>query len=208
MTSVVPLRLLRGDAADVDSDESLVLALRRGDRRAELAAWNRYARRVDGTLRRLLGPGEDPMNREDLLQEVFIRFFNRVHTLREANALAGFLTGICVNVVHGEIARRRRRRWLRLTSTGLAPDTSAHEPNADAREALTRYYRQLEVLGAKDRSIFVSRTIEGLTLAEVASLHGLSISTTQRRLNRATKKIALLVRRDPLLVSLAAGGPP
>src|SRR3954463_5516040 len=110
MTSVVPLRVVRGDAADVDNDESLVAALRRGDPRAELAAWNRYARRVDGTLRRLLGPGEDPMNREDLLQEVFIRFFRRVHTLREANALAGFLTGICVNVVHGEIARRRRRR--------------------------------------------------------------------------------------------------
>lgn len=205
MTSVVPLRVVRGEAPDVGSDESLVIALRRGDPRAELAAWHRYARRVDATLRRLLGPGEDPVSREDLLQEVFIRFFRRIHTLRDANALGGFLTGICVHVVHGEIARRRRRQWLRLTSTGLAPDTSAHEPNADAREALTRYYRQLETLGARDRSIFVARTIEGLTLAEVASLHGLSVSTTQRRLNRATKKIALLVKRDPLLVGLAGG---
>ena len=126
-----------------------------------------------------------------------MRFFNRVQTLREAGAVGGFLVGISVHVVHAELARRRRRRWLRLTATGLAPDTSSHQPNADAREAVARYYRQLDALGPKDRSIFVSRTIEGLTLAQVAEVHGLSVSTTQRRLNRATKRIALLVRRDP-----------
>jgi RNA polymerase sigma-70 factor (ECF subfamily) len=205
MTSAVPLRIVRGERG-AESDESLVEALRQGDPRAELAAWNRFSPRVDSTLRRLLGPGEDPSSREDLIQEVFMRFFNRIHTLRDAGAVGGFLVGISVHVVHAELARRRRRRWLRLTATGVAPDTSSHQPNADAREAVARYYRQLEALGPKDRSIFVSRTIEGLTLAQVAELHGLSVSTTQRRLNRATKRIALLVRRDPLLVNLAAQG--
>lgn len=206
MSSVVPLRIVRGERADLDSDESLVAGLRRGEARAELAAWNRFSPRVDATLRRLMGPSEDPVSREDLLQEVFIRFFNRIHTLREPAAVSGFLTGISVHVAHAEIGRRRRRRWLRLTSTGFVPDTPAHEPNADAREAVARYYRQLEALNVKDRSIFVSRTIEGLTLAEVAAVHGLSVSTTQRRLNRATKKVALLVRRDPVLMGLSKGG--
>jgi RNA polymerase sigma-70 factor (ECF subfamily) len=203
MMSAMPLRVLRGEVTDFESDESLVAALRRGEPRAELAAWNRFSARVDTTLRRLLGPGED---REDLLQEVFIRFFARIATLREPSALAAFLTGISVHVVHGEIARRRRRNWLRLTATGATPDISGPHPNTDAREAVARYYRQLETLAVKDRSIFVARTIEGLTLAEVAAVHGMSVSTTQRRLARATKRIALLVRRDPLLMNLAKGG--
>ena len=93
-----------------------------------------------------------------------MRFFNRVQTLREAGAVGGFLVGISVHVVHAELARRRRRRWLRLTPTGVAPDISSHQPNADAREAVARYYQQLEALGPKDRSIFVSRTIEGLKI--------------------------------------------
>jgi RNA polymerase sigma factor (sigma-70 family) len=63
-----------------------------------------------------------------------------------------------------------------------------------------RYYRLLERLGGKDRSIFVSRTIEGLTLEEVAELHGVSISTAQRRINRAAARMAALARRDPVLV--------
>ncbi|HEY4185028.1 MAG TPA: sigma-70 family RNA polymerase sigma factor [Polyangia bacterium] len=199
----MPLRILRGEVTDFESDESLVAALRRGESRAELAAWNRFSARVDTTLRRLLGPGED---REDLLQEVFIRFFKRVGTLREPSAVVAFLAGISVNVVHAEIARRRRRNWLRLTATGSPPDISGPQPNTDAREAVARYYRQLETLAAKDRSIFVARTIEGLTLAEVAALHGMSVSTTQRRLARATKRISFLVRRDPLLMNLVEEG--
>ena len=206
MMGALPLRVLRGDASDLDSDASLVAALRRGERRAELATWNRFSPRVDRTLRRLLGPGEDSSTREDLLQEVFMRFFKRVDTLREAEAVAGFLSGIAVHVVHAELARRRRRSWLRLTATGSAPEVLGPHPNADAREAVAHYYRQLEALGVKDRSILVARTIEGLTLNEVAAAHGLSVSTTQRRLARATKRMASLVRRDPVLLALVQGG--
>jgi DNA-directed RNA polymerase specialized sigma24 family protein len=72
------------------------------------------------------------------------------------------------------------------------------------REAVARYYRLLDGLGADDRSLFVSRTIEGLTLVEAAELHGISVSTAQRRLGKAGKRIALRVRRDPLLASFAA----
>jgi RNA polymerase sigma-70 factor (ECF subfamily) len=206
MMGALPLRVLRGDASDLDGDLALVAALRRGERRAELAAWNRFSPRVDRTLRRLLGPGEDSSTREDLLQEVFMRFFKRVDTLRDAEAVAGFLSGIAVHVVHAELARRRRRSWLRLTATGSAPEVLGPHPNADAREAVTHYYRQLENLGVKDRSILVARTIEGLTLNEVAAPHGLSLSTTQRRLARATKRMASLVRRDPVLLALVQGG--
>ena len=194
-------RVLQGQARDADSDVALVEALRAGDPRAELAAWNRFALGVDKTLRRLIGPGPD---REDLLQEVFIRFFRRVGTVREPSAVRAFLTGICIHVVRGEIARRRRKRWLSLTATGEIPDTTARFPDLDGREAVNRYYTLLDKLGGKDRSLFVARTIEGLTLDEVAAAHDVSVSTAQRRINRASKRIALLVRRDSVLAAFVA----
>ncbi|HSZ82668.1 MAG TPA: sigma-70 family RNA polymerase sigma factor [Polyangia bacterium] len=202
---VTSFRVLPGrDTEDGGGDAAIVLALRRRDARAELDAWNRFSGQVDGTLRRLLGPGEPRDDREDLLQEVFIRFFRRVDTLREPAAVRGFLTGICLRVVRGELAGRRRRRWLRLTTTGDAPDVGARARDDESREAVRRYYGVLEALGGQDRSIFVARTIEGLTLEDVAALHEVSVSTAQRRLARATKRVAALVRRDPLLVALAA----
>jgi RNA polymerase sigma-70 factor, ECF subfamily len=192
-----------GSAAAPGDDASLVHALRQGAPGAELTAWNRFSPGVDATLRRLLGPGAE---RDDLLQEVFIRFFRRIGTLREAAAVRGFLTGICLRVVRGELTLRRARQWLHLTPTGDAPDVAGGQLDDEAREAVARYYRVLDVLGARDRSLFVARTLEGLTLEEVAALHDVSVSTAQRRITHATKRVALLVRRDPLLVELAERG--
>jgi RNA polymerase sigma-70 factor, ECF subfamily len=206
--AVTSFRILRGQVPDdSDTDAALMQALRRRDPQAELAAWSRFSSGVDVTLRRLLGPG--PLSdREDLLQEVFIRFFRRIGTLREPSAARAFLTGICLHVVQGEIAARRRRRWLHLTATGDAPDVASSQPDIESREAVTRYYRLLDRLAGKDRSLFVARTIEGLPLEEVAALHGVSVSTAQRRIAHATERIAKLARRDPVLMTLADGGVP
>jgi RNA polymerase sigma-70 factor (ECF subfamily) len=198
-----PFRVLRGEGGEPDAELALVDALLRGEPGAELAAWNRFSPAVDRTLRRLMGPGPD---REDLVQEVFIRFFRRVGTLRERSAVRAFLTGICVHVVQAEIARRRRGRWLQLTPAGELPEPATRDGDTESREAVKRYYRLLERLKEKERSIFVARTIEGLTLEEVAEAHGVSVSTAQRRINHATKRIATLVRKDPLLVQFATRG--
>ena len=114
--------------------------------RRSCEAWNRFSPGAAQTLRRLLGPGAD---REDLLQEVFLRFFKRIGTLREPAAVRGFLFGICVRVVQGEIASRHRRRWLRLTPTGETPETAVAGPDVEARDAIARYYALLERLGAE-----------------------------------------------------------
>ena len=108
-----------------------------------------------------------------------------------------------MHVVRAEIARRTRFRWLHLTPTGEVPEPPARPTDPDAREAVLRYYHLLDELGSKDRSLFVSRTIEGLTLEEAAEVHGISVSTAQRRLARTGKRIALRVRRDPLLAGFA-----
>ena len=193
-----PVRIVPSPTA-TRSDAELAEALQRGERAAELEAWNRFAPGTAQTLRRLLGPGAD---REDLMQEVYLRFFRNIRSLREPAAVRGFLAGICVHVVRQEIARRRRGRWLHLTATGSAPDTTTTHPDPENRDVIARYYRILDQLGGKDRSLFVSRTVEKLTLSEVAEVHGISVSTAQRRLARATKRVAALVRRDPALAAL------
>jgi RNA polymerase sigma-70 factor, ECF subfamily len=199
-------RVIRGTAPGEPNgeptDAEIAESLRRGERQAELEAWNRFSPGAAQTLRRLMGPGPD---REDLLQEVFLRFFKRIATLREPAAVRGFLFGICVRVVQGELVGRHRRRWLRLTPTGVTPDTAVPGPDVEARDAIARYYAVLERLSTSERSIFVARTIEQLTLAEVAEAHHVSISTAQRRMARATKRVAALVRSDPALMRLADG---
>ena len=138
--ALTSFRVIRGVPAQESkepTDAAIAEALRRGERQAELEAWNRFSPGAAQTLRRLLGPGPD---REDLLQEVFLRFYKRIRTLREPAAVRGFLFGICVRVVQGELASRHRRRWLRLTPTGDAPETAVPGPDVEARDAIARYY--------------------------------------------------------------------
>ena len=185
-----------------DDDVALAQALIRRDPQASLAAWTRLHPVVDGTLRRLAGPGSDI---DDLAQDVFFRFFRRVPKLRDPGALRSFVIGICLRVVRQEMRQRWLRRFLRLTDSGDAPEVSTLAPDrsvdgaSDAREVVRRYYEILDRLGGVERSLYLARHVERLPLAEVATLHGLSDSTTRRRLMRIAQRVAAMVDRDPAL---------
>jgi RNA polymerase sigma-70 factor (ECF subfamily) len=204
MVSGARVILFGGETLDELDDASLVEALRRRDPHAELAAWRRFAPVVARTLRRLAGPGCDE---EDLSQEVFLRFFRSAGALREPAAVRGFLSGICVRVVRRELRGRWLRRWLRLTDRGVVPDVAAPAVEPELRQVVARYYAILDRLSAQARSLFVARHLEGLGLAEVASWHRLSLSTTQRKLARVEAQVAALVAADPVVAQyLGSGG--
>ena len=93
-------------------DAELARALVRQDPGITFVAWTRLHPAVDGTLRRLMGPGNDI---PDIAQEVFLRFFRHVGKLRDPAALRSFLTGILP-------AGRAPRAPLPLAAAVPAPD--------------------------------------------------------------------------------------
>src|SRR5262245_34542217 len=91
-------------------DAAIARAAAEGHAGAASIAWDRFSPLVRGLLRRSFGPQTDV---EDLLQEVFLRFFRQLPTLRDPAAVRSFLIGITIRVVGTELRRRRVRRWLR-----------------------------------------------------------------------------------------------
>jgi RNA polymerase sigma-70 factor (ECF subfamily) len=183
----------------VDADDAaLVLALQRSEAGAAALVWRRFVPMVRATVRRMLGPGRDE---DDVVQEVFLRFFGSVHRLREPALVRSFLFGICVRTVRKEIRRRKLRSWLRLADSvdDLAVDWPAVAGDAEAREAIRRFYAVLDGLRGESRSLLVVRFLEGKELAEVARLHEMSLSTVQRKLAKAVARVTVLVRQDPAL---------
>jgi RNA polymerase sigma-70 factor (ECF subfamily) len=184
----------------VDADDAaLVLCLQRDEAGAAAMAWRRFVPMVRATVRRMLGPGRDE---DDVVQEVFLGFFGSVRRLREPALVRSFLFGICLRTVRKEIRRRKLRSWLRLAGDrvdDLAVDWPAVAGDAEAREAIRRFYALLDSLRGESRSLLVVRFLEGKELAEVARLHGMSLSTVQRKLARAVARVTALVRQDPAL---------
>jgi RNA polymerase sigma-70 factor (ECF subfamily) len=148
-------------------------------------------------LRRTLGPGNDI---DDHVQETFVRFFRSARNLRDAARLSSFVVGITMRVARTELRRRRLRRWLHLSETGVLPDTG-YTADPEGREAVRRLYAVLDQLDDRARVVFVLRFVEGLELTEISQALGCSLATTKRRLARASQRVLVLARREPALAA-------
>ena len=196
--SVSSMSSLRSDLSARD-DAALAAALIARERGAAVEAFTRFSPQVQGLLRRFFGPAGDPAFRQDLCQEVFLRFFARIDELREPSALRGFLVGICLGVARNELRRARVRRWVRLTPHGDLPDVPVTTWDPEAREAVLRFYTVLERVSVEDRSLFVARYVEKMEIVDVAAAHRMPLSTAKRHLARATRRIGAKMSRDPAL---------
>ncbi|KYF86773.1 hypothetical protein BE17_41885 [Sorangium cellulosum] len=152
---------------------------------------------------RVLGPGADA---EDVTQEVFVRVFSRVSGLRDPDALGSFVFSVTVRLLKWELRRRRVRRILQLADTAELPEQAVEPADSEAREALGRLYAILDTLSADDRTAFVLRHMEGMSLPEIAEATGVSLATVKRRLSRATERVSSEVGKDTSLAAYCMRG--
>jgi RNA polymerase sigma-70 factor, ECF subfamily len=187
MTAVAPMPF-PSDAA------TLVRALRAGHPRAATAFYDEHARHVLETLRLLLGADEDI---QDLLQEVFIRGFNGIGKLREAERVRGWLTKIAILVAAEQRRLWARRNRLRVLSPEHTHPTHCEQPPLDVRRSVYQLCDVVDALPAKERDAFTLRYVEGMTLRAAALACGTSLATFKRRLARAERRFLHFARRRP-----------
>jgi RNA polymerase sigma-70 factor (ECF subfamily) len=177
-------------------DEALARALVGRDPAAARLAWQRFSPMVRRIVRRAVGPVGEV---EDLVQDVFLRLFLKVHTLREPKVLQAFIISITTLTLRQELRRRKLKSWLGLRPDPAASDLRVVHPDPLAREALERFYTLLDRFSSRDRTAFVLRFLEGMELCEVAAALGVSLATAKRCLVRAQRRMQALVECDPLL---------
>jgi RNA polymerase sigma factor (sigma-70 family) len=178
------------------SDEELARALLVGDPRAQHVTWQRFSPLVVRMARRAFGRHEDA---EEVVQEVFLCLFRRVHTLRAPAAFRGFVIAIAKRTMSHE----RRRRRLRFYQASEDEQRNASELSviADpaAKHALLGLEQLLARLRYRERNAFMLRFVEGMDAAEVGEKLGVSAPTARRSLARAWSRINVWASRDPFL---------
>ena len=131
--------------------------------------------------------GEDA-EANDLVQDVFVRAWERLPSFRGQSSLATWLHRLAVNVVL-EKWRSNKREALRMIddADGLALDArpAQHDPDVlmDVETAVTR-------LPAGARTVFVLHDIEGYSHDEIASMTGIAAGTSRTQLFRARRALA------------------
>ncbi|MEM6531331.1 MAG: sigma-70 family RNA polymerase sigma factor [Myxococcota bacterium] len=164
-------------------DDILVERARAGDELAFAAIVERYKDRVVRYLARMTG---DSCRAEDLAQDAFIRFFERLDRYDERGKLAAFLLRTATRVFLSEERRLRRRALLSVLFS--APTEASEQPIID-----NTYQREVRSAVAElpvmFRAPLVLHAIEGLSYDEIGQVLGVRTGTVKSRIARARAQL-------------------
>jgi RNA polymerase sigma-70 factor (ECF subfamily) len=169
-------------ALEKSPEAVLVEAVRGGDRDAFGRLYDLYAPMVHGIL--LARVPFDEV--DDLVQDVFLMAFKRIHTLREAGAFGGWLAMIARNRA---VDFYRRKRETEELPENLARRSSVAP---EAAEAL----RSIRTLPDAYRETLVLRLVEGMTGPEIAERTGLTPASVRVNLHRGMKMLREKLGRE------------
>ena len=125
-----------------------------------------------------------PQVATELVQDVFVRCWERLRSFRGDSQFGTWLHRVAVNVVL-EDARRARRRDDRIeTRSEDAFPAAARSPHHDERLDLER---AIQALPPKAREVFVLHDIEGYRHREIAQMTGAAQGTLRAQLHRARR---------------------
>ena len=158
---------------------------------------HRYQRRITRLAFRLL---RDAGEADCAAQESFLRAYQNLKDFREGSTFETWLTRICINWCKDRLKRRRLVLYFHQApasdesgeETGPrspATDDPSPERRAVSREIRERLRLAMESLSPRQRSVFVLKHFEELSIPEIAGLTGLDSGTVKSHLFRAAHKI-------------------
>jgi RNA polymerase sigma-70 factor (ECF subfamily) len=201
-------------------EQRLIAGLKAQEEAALASAMRQYQARVFGLALRLTGNRQDA---EEVLQDVFLKVFQRIDGFRGDAKLSTWIYRITTNAA---LMRLRARPALpalpledelgpAMTEGGMlavavADWSSLPADEAAHRELLRRLEAAVEQLPPEYRSVFVLRDIEGCSAQEACEILELSLPALKSRLHRARlfvrKALAdFAIARHPELARTAGG---
>lgn len=190
--------------SDREIDHPLVLRAQRGDKVAFELLVNKYERKLQRLLSRLV---RDPSEVEDVTQEAFIKAYRALPTFRGESAFYTWLYRIGINTAKNYLTAQGRKAPPTVDfdpedaessgESGLARDTNTPEQELMSRQVADTVNAAMDALPEELRAAIMLREIEGMSYDEIAAIMNCPIGTVRSRIFRAREAIADQLR--PLL---------
>ncbi len=163
--------------------EKTVLRCRDGDRPAFQELFEMYQPRLKYYVRRLDGTGR---NTDDILQDIWLTVFKKIHKLKEPKAFNVWLYRIARNTVYSGF--RRKERFVTLPQENDIPVSGNNDLVFDADDA-EKLHRALNVLRPYHREVLTLSFIEQMPYQSIADVVGCSIGTVRSRIFYAKRSL-------------------
>jgi RNA polymerase sigma-70 factor (ECF subfamily) len=176
-----------------DKDAPLIERIIAGDQAAFTELVRRYEGKVYQLALRLTG---NQMDANDVIQEVFLSVYQKLHTFRGQAAFSSWLYRITANASFARLNQRKRAAAVSIDDVlpaveGQSPGGTFSEwsqrPdtilfNKEARAALEKAINDLP---EEFRTVVILRDVENQSNQEVAEILNLSVAAVKSRLHRA-----------------------
>jgi RNA polymerase sigma-70 factor (ECF subfamily) len=172
-------------------DNTLVRACRAGQTEAFGVLVQRYQDRLYPTLLRLVGSAEDA---EDVLQDTFVRAFEKIDQFHGESSFYTWVYRIGVNLALSGYRRQRVRASLRYHGNGRPPredDLPDESRDADPAMPLARAEQErivenaLNQLCPEHRAVVILKDFDGHRYEEISEILNVPVGTVRSRLHRA-----------------------
>lgn len=174
----------------------LMMRVRGGDESAFESLFNRYQRPL---LNFFYGLSRNSCTARDLAQETFLRVWKIRKRYRASGSFPAYLFGVA-RLIWLESCRQEQKTWrlgTRQDEESLnrleADDTHCPDWQASRTELHLQLHAALEELPEEQRMVFVLRSIDGLSLEDIASILDCPINTVRSRKILAIKKLRHLL---------------
>jgi RNA polymerase sigma-70 factor (ECF subfamily) len=176
-------------APDAD-DETIIVRIRDGDAEAYRHLVRRHQPRLFRYAVRMTGDADVAM---DLVQNAFIRAYERLDQCREPGRFGQWALAILANESRHHLRRRRRHQPLDRHTASPSPGFGPAR-QAEQRELLDILSGALARLPVDQREAFLLRHMEGLSYADISGMTGASVSALKQRVHRARETLEVLLQ--------------
>ncbi len=192
--------LLGGYTTHTLNDEQLVTRAREGDTEAMEELFQRYRQPLFRIVYRSVRNQDEA---EDIVQDVFLKAFERLHLFKERSQFSTWLIRIAMNLCTDRARQSQRRQALlqREADHKLAWMTHPHPP--DPEEVVQQnvfhevFYKALNQLPEPQRQLILMRDIEQMEYEQIAEILKTTVGGVKLRVMRARR--ALKIQLEPLL---------
>lgn len=183
------------------TDESLMIAVSKGDQRAFDEIYQRYSSPLLGYFIRMLW--KDREKAEDFVHDIFAKIIRKPELFDPKRSFKTWVYSVANNMCKNEYKKQEVRK---NTSNGLDETYVVKDHNANVLSEVSdnqfryEFENSLEGLDGKHSEVFKLRHLEGLSIKEIAEILEISDGTVKSRLFYATKYLASSLEAfNPLL---------
>ena len=127
---------------------------------------------------------------EDIMQEAFLKAFQKMHQLKDSVSLGGWLKRIAVNMSLDKVRKKKKELWIEEVSKDISSDAEK-ELEITPAMSVDDVKKAINRLKEKYRVVLILYLLEGYNLREIAALLKLKESTVRNQFSRGKRNLVL-----------------